>query len=600
MSKAGPSPDVSLVVVCHKMARELPRTILSLSPPYQRLDPSLRLEIVVVDNGSRVLPDEGALAAFGGSVRVLRCSQVTPSPVRAVNEGLAATSAPLVGVWIDGARLASPGLVQACLAAARRHPRAVVAPLNWQLGPKRQYLSGEEGYDQTREDALLASIDWPADGYRLFEIATCEVRDPPTGPLLESNALFLSRTLWDELGGYDESFTEPGGGMVNPDTLTRALAQPGTQLIRIVGEATFHQIHGGLSTSSIASAVNAVKAGSQAYFRRRGRPPVPVREVGWLHHAGQQTGASGFVHADEGAPPGGGTTPETKRELAGDVSPMSPEALSRYRREGVLFPLRVMESEEAAERLSWLEAIENARFGRLPAALALKPHLLIPWLWDLVHDPRVLDPVEALLGPDILCWGSSFFNKQPGTPDHVRWHQDGTYWGLARPDALTAWIAFTPSVPANGCLRVVPGSHQTPLPHGDSGDPSNMLLGREEILVEVDEADAVDVVLSPGEMSLHHLLTVHGSQPNGSAMRRVGFAVRYVAGDLKQTGDSRGSATLVRGRDHGTFDLERAPQGEFDPTALAEHRQVLRRFMGVVTSEIRQSRAAPGPGGEPR
>jgi hypothetical protein len=301
MSGSGPLPHVSLVVVCHEMARELPRTILSLSPPYQRLDPALRVEILVVDNGSRELPDAAALSTFGTPVRVLRCSQPTPSPVRAVNEGIAASRAPLVGVWIDGARLASPGLVQACADAARRHPRAVVAPLNWQLGPKRQYLSGEEGYDQVREDALLASIDWPADGYRLFDIATCEVRDPPTGPLLESNALFLSRPLWEELGGYDEAFTEPGGGMVNPDTLTRALALPGTQLIRIVGEATFHQIHGGLSTSSIAAAMEMVKAGSQAYLRRRGRPPAPVREVGWLHAADRPVAAGGIVAADGGA-----------------------------------------------------------------------------------------------------------------------------------------------------------------------------------------------------------------------------------------------------------------------------------------------------------
>lgn len=302
MSPSTASPvDVSLVVVCHEMARELPRTIRSLSPGYQRLDPAARVEIIVVDNGSSVLPDAAALAAYGADVRVLRCSQITPSPVQAVNEGIAVSRGPLVGVWVDGARLASPGLVQACMDASALHPRAVVAPLNYQLGARRQYLSGQDGYDQAREDALLASIDWPTDGYRLFEIATCEVRDPPAGPLLESNALFLSRALWDELGGYDEAFTEPGGGMVNPDTLVRALALPETQLIRIVGEATFHQIHGGVSTTSVAAALAMVKAGTQAYLRRRGRPPAPVREVGWLYDARQASQQAAIVDQSDRA-----------------------------------------------------------------------------------------------------------------------------------------------------------------------------------------------------------------------------------------------------------------------------------------------------------
>lgn len=259
---------------------------------------------------------------------------------------------------------------------------------------------------------------------------------------------------------------------------------------------------------------------------------------------------------------------------------------ARYRRDGVLFPLRALPGEEIAECLRRLESVERARAGRLPPSLSLKPHLLIPGLWDLVHDPRILGPVEALLGPDLLCWASSFFSKAPGQPQHVPWHQDASYWGLDRPIALTAWVAFTPSSPENGCLRIVPGSQHTLLPHGDSRDPANMLFGRETVLARVDEERAVDVILSPGEMSLHHPLLLHGSRANRSGQRRIGFAIRYIAGDLRQIGDMRGSATLVRGRDHGHFDLERQPEGEFHPAALERHRVLLRRFVSLIRREI--------------
>ena len=181
---APPGPTlVSLVVVCHEMARELPRTIRSLSPGYQCDAEPGRCEIVVVDNGSAEVPDAERLRAHGADVRVLSMPDACVSPVPAVNAGLAAARGDLVGVWIDGARLASPGLLAACAAASRLHPRPVIAPLNYQLGPKLQYLSGDEGYDQATEDALLASIDWPRDGYRLFDVSACEVRDPPRGQI---------------------------------------------------------------------------------------------------------------------------------------------------------------------------------------------------------------------------------------------------------------------------------------------------------------------------------------------------------------------------------------------------------------------------------
>ncbi|MGR9073472.1 MAG: glycosyltransferase family A protein [Gammaproteobacteria bacterium] len=279
------TPSLSVVLVAFEMKRELPRTLLSLSKGYQKTHDPLRVEVIVVDNGSEepVRPED--FAKLNIDLRVLKCRTKSESPVFAINEGIERAQNELIGVWIDGARLASPGLLQACSSASRLSPRPVIATLNWQLGPQLQYLSVEKGYDQTEEDKLLDSIRWPEQPYRLFDISTPEVKGGAHGPLLESNALFMPRSLWHELGGYDPAFDEPGGGAANPDALQRALNLPNTELIRIVGEGTFHQYHDGITTSHLGQAMETVKRAGAKYYKLRGRSLCHIRKTGILFDA---------------------------------------------------------------------------------------------------------------------------------------------------------------------------------------------------------------------------------------------------------------------------------------------------------------------------
>lgn len=257
---------------------------------------------------------------------------------------------------------------------------------------------------------------------------------------------------------------------------------------------------------------------------------------------------------------------------------LSTAEVARYAERGYHFPVPVLSAAEAADCRRRYEAYEAATGGETGRRRGTrqKLHLLLTWMNDLVRHPRILDAVEDLLGPDILVWDSSYFVKEPQDPGFVSWHQDANYWGLDKPEVLTAWVAFTPATLENGCMRVMPGSQAGPaLPHVDTFAPANLLSRGQEIAVEVDEARAVDMPLAAGEASLHHVLIAHASPPNRSNDRRIGLAIRYMTPRVRQVAGASDSAMLVRGQDRlGHFEHEPPPAADLHPDAVALHRRV--------------------------
>lgn len=277
---------------------------------------------------------------------------------------------------------------------------------------------------------------------------------------------------------------------------------------------------------------------------------------------------------------------------------LTPAQIAAYARDGYLAPVKVMDEGEARKLRAALETIEAGMGGPLRGDIRHKAHLLFPFLADLIRHPAILDAIEDLLGPDILCWNTNFFIKEADTPSFVSWHQDSTYWGLSSPDVCTAWVALTPSDESNGAMAVIPGSHtKDQIPHRDTFDRHNLLTRGQEIAVEVDESEAVPLVLKPGEMSLHHVRLVHGSPPNPSGDRRIGFAVRYIPTSIHQL-EGSDSASLVRGADrYGNFELEPRPERDMQDDMLALHRRLTGRaaqilYKGTGVENFNDPRAA--------
>lgn len=273
--RPNPQPKLSIVVVAYDMARELPRTLQSLSPDYQKDVLPEEYEVMVIDNGSPAPLGEDLVCAHGSNFSYHYIQDAQPSPVTAMNTGVALTTGPIVCIMIDGARLVTPGLIHYGLLAFKAFDDPVVGTLGWHLGPEKQQISVTKGYNQDIEDSLLAEIEWPLDGYRLYDIAA------PVGSsakgwfnhAAESNALFVRRETFNDLGGYDPAFDRPGGELCNLDFYRRACERESSTVVNLIGEGTFHQIHGGISSNlSGWKSRRQFRKWTSRYKEIRGRP----------------------------------------------------------------------------------------------------------------------------------------------------------------------------------------------------------------------------------------------------------------------------------------------------------------------------------------
>lgn len=215
---------------------------------------------------------------------------------------------------------------------------------------------------------------------------------------------------------------------------------------------------------------------------------------------------------------------------------LSRQQLNQYDRDGIVFPVKVFSADEVSLFRGALESIaDNCGEGSLKRFDSL--HLFFDWAHRLATHDALLNVIEDILGCDLVIYGTLVFFKPPQDSSYVTWHQDSVYSGLHLTPSTSAWIALTASHRTNGCMRVIPGSHkQGLLDHASVRDDSNLLRRGERVKMVVDESQALDVVLQPGEMSLHHSTIVHGSNPNTSSEPRIGFIVRFATNQITNRG----------------------------------------------------------------
>ena len=271
---------------------------------------------------------------------------------------------------------------------------------------------------------------------------------------------------------------------------------------------------------------------------------------------------------------------------------LNENAITQYNRDGYYFPVGILDDEQVAANRVLLEDFEAIQGKPVEGAQRSKSHLLFRWVDDLMRHPKILDAVEDLIGPDILCWNTIFWIKEVGSQNYVSWHQDLRYWGLDTDDLVSVWLALSPATLKSGCMHVLPGSHKGDLlPHSDEYKQDNLLTRGQEIAVQVDEAETVTMPLRPGEISLHNVRLAHASGPNESTDRRIGISLHYMPTSTKQMIGEWDSAALVRGEDwFGHFAITPRPNKDLDPAAVSFHEKATNATREILFKDAEKVR----------
>lgn len=274
MKPGSQAPVVSFIVIVYDMPTQAQNTVKSLLANYQ-IDVSPEdYEVIIVENESGNLMSKEFIETLPENFRYFLRKEDRPTPIYAVEYGASKARGENICLMIDGARLLTPGIVKNIILGHRLNNKAIVTVPGYHLGSELQQEAVGNGYSIEIEHEMMSSIDWPEQGYRLFDIA-CFSGSCSRGIFLpnnESNCISIPRGIWSQLDGCDLRFDMRGGGMVNLDFYKRACETPGSMHVVLHGEGTFHQFHGGITTGGEAREVRDryIKAIKDQYRQIRG------------------------------------------------------------------------------------------------------------------------------------------------------------------------------------------------------------------------------------------------------------------------------------------------------------------------------------------
>lgn len=264
---------------------------------------------------------------------------------------------------------------------------------------------------------------------------------------------------------------------------------------------------------------------------------------------------------------------------------LTDEQVAQFERDGFYHPVDVYSPQEAAWFYDKFAAMEKHLGHEPQERFRVKAHLPFPWLCDIVRNDRILDAIEDLIGPNILCWGSSFFTKQARDPRYVSWHTDTFFYGFEPAETVTAWLPFNDATAESGCVRYIPGTHKHVTVHEIKQDKNNLVYGQHAL--GIDEDDAVDAEVRAGQIVLHHESVVHGSNPNNADHARIGFSIHYAAPHVRETRFDGATAMLVRGNNvGGNWGLDPEPTEDYDQRCIDWMDETRARFTGATSAKI--------------